>query len=251
MSATDAPANSLAPFGNQSIDHKICKDKAIMILSQLTAALNRKALALGTLALAGVLVTTLPGPANAANGKDAKIVKAISDHFAGVPTLKGEFIQFGPRGEQTGGKFYLQRPGRIRFDYDKPSPMSVFSDGKTVAINNKKLKTWDFFPLNKTPLRLLLAKKINVDDKAIKSVKAESDLTTVVLGDKSVFGDSKITLMFDPTSFDLRQWTITDDQGKDTSVMIFNVEKNARLSKRLFKINYALIEEQKNRTHDR
>ncbi len=183
----------------------------------------------------------LTAPVQAASRKQAKTVEAISKHFSGVPSLKGEFIQFGPKGEQTGGRFYLQRPGKIRFDYDKPSPISVFSDGKTVAINNKKLKTWDFFPLSKTPLRLLLASRIDVNDKAIKSVKTETDLTTIVLGDKSVFGDSKITLMFDPQNFELRQWTITDNQGKDTSVMIFNVEKNVKISKKRFRINYQLI----------
>ena len=183
--------------------------------------------------------------AHAASGADAKTVKAISKHFSGVPSLKGEFVQFGPKGQQTGGKFYLQRPGKIRFDYDKPSPISVFADGKTIAINNKKLKTWDFIPLSKTPLRLLLANKIDVSDKSIESVKTEVDLTTVVLGNKSVFGDSKITLMFDPKSFELRQWTITDNQGKDTSVMIFNVEKNVKLSKRLFKIDYHRIKADK------
>lgn len=169
--------------------------------------------------------------------KDEKTVARISKHFSSVPSMQGEFIQFGPNGEQTGGKFYLKRPGKIRFDYAKPSPILVKADGKTVGIHNRKLKTWDFFPLSKTPLRLLLADKIDVKDKSIKSVKREADLTTVILGNKSVFGNSKITLMFDPKSFDLRQWTITDNQGKDTSVMIFNVKRNVKLSKRLFSMN--------------
>ena len=157
--------------------------------------------------------------------KDAKTVSKISKHFSSVPTMMGEFVQFGPNGEQTGGRFFIKRPGKVRFDYTKPSPILVKADGKTVGIHNRKLKTWDFFPLSKTPLKLLLANRIDVNDKSIKSVKAEMDLTTVVLGNKSVFGNSKITLMFDPVSFDLRQWTITDNQGKDTSVMIFNVQR--------------------------
>ncbi|MEL6752119.1 MAG: outer membrane lipoprotein carrier protein LolA [Pseudomonadota bacterium] len=173
----------------------------------------------------------------AVTGGDAKAVAGISQHFTSVPTMQGEFVQFGPNGEQTGGKFYLQRPGKIRFDYSNPTAITVKADGRTVGINNKKLKTWDFYPLSKTPLKLLLSDRIDVSDKAIKSVKREADLTTVVLGDKSVFGNSKITLMFDPATNDLRQWTITDNQGKDTSVMIFNVQENVRLSKKLFHID--------------
>lgn len=197
-----------------------------------------------------LFMLSVPG-AMAAQDSDTKTVEAISKYFSGVPSLRGEFVQFGPRGEQTGGKFYLQRPGKIRFDYDKPAAISVFADGKTIAINNKKLKTWDFVPLSKTPLRLLLADKIDVGDKSIQSVKTEADLTTVVLGDKTLFGESKITLMFDPKTFELRQWTITDNQGKDTSVMIFNVEKNIKLSSRLFKIDYYKIDAERNAAIDK
>lgn len=199
-------------------------------------------------AVSAVVVTSsFSTNAEARIGKnDKKAVAQISKHFSSVPSMAGEFIQFGPNGEQTGGKFYLQRPGKIRFDYAKPSPILVKADGKTVGINNKKLKTWDFYPLRKTPLRLLLSDRIDVNDKSIKSVKREADLTTVVLGNKSIFGDSKITLMFDPKNYELRQWTITDDQGKDTSVMIFNVKKNVKLSKKLFRMNQRALMQKEN-----
>lgn len=180
--------------------------------------------------------------------KDAATVQKISRHFSSVPTMMGEFVQFGPNGEQTGGRFFIKRPGKIRFDYTKPSPILVKADGKTVGIHNRKLKTWDFFPLSKTPLKLLLADRIDANDKSIKSVKSDPDLTTVVLGNKSVFGNSRITLMFDPKTFDLRQWTITDDQGKDTSVMIFNVKRNVKLNRRLFHMDQrAILRQQQNR----
>lgn len=183
--------------------------------------------------------------------KDAKTVAKISKHFSSVPTMMGEFVQFGPNGEQTGGRFFIKRPGKVRFDYTKPSPILVKADGRTVGVHNRKLKTWDFFPLSKTPLKLLLADKISVNDKSIKSVKTEEDLTTVVLGNKSIFGNSKITLMFDPQSFDLRQWTITDNQGKDTTVMIFNVQRNIDLNRRLFHIDkMGILERQRSGTNN-
>ena len=170
-----------------------------------------------------------------ANDKQAAI-DAISNHFTSVPTMTGEFIQFGPNGEQTGGTFYIQRPGRIRFNYEDPSPIMVVSNGKTLAVNNKKLKTWSYYPLRKTPLSLLLSNSIEIDDKSIRSVDAQDDITTVVMGNKNIFGDSEITLLFDPQTQDLRQWTIKDAQGKETSVMIFNVEKNIKIPKKTFKI---------------
>jgi len=166
-------------------------------------------------------------------------IAAISQNFSSVPTMAGEFIQFGPNGEQTGGKFYIQRPGRIRFDYEDPSPLMFVSNGKTLAINNNKLKTWTYYPLSKTPLSLLLSERLDIDDKSIQSVTADEDITTIVMGDDRIFGDAEITLLFDPKSYDLRQWTIKDAQGKETSVMIFNVQKNIKIPEKLFEIGKA------------
>ncbi len=167
--------------------------------------------------------------------KDA--IEAISNHFKTVPTMTGEFVQFGPNGEQTGGKFLIKRPGKIRFNYEEPSPITVVSNGKTLAVKNKKLKTTNYYPLRKTPLSLLLSNKIKINDKSIRSVEAGKDVTTVVMGDKKIFGDSEITLLFDPQNQDLRQWTIKDAQGKETSVMIFNVKKNVKISNTKFAVN--------------
>ncbi len=152
--------------------------------------------------------------------------------------MQGEFVQFGPRGEQTGGKFFIQRPGMLRFNYDAPSPMRVISDGRNVVIGNSKMKTWSLYPLSKTPLSLLLSDRIDLSTKMVRNVKEETDLTTIVLGDRSIFADSTITMMFDPKSYELRQWTITDNQGKDTSVMIFNVKTGVQFDQSVFKVPY-------------
>jgi len=181
--------------------------------------------------------------AEAAKGVSPTAQK-IADHFSAVRTMTGEFVQFGPKGEQTGGKFYIQRPGRIRFNYDGASKFRVIADGKSVVINNQKLKTWDLYPLSKTPLKLLLDDQIDLSGKKVKSVKEEADLTTVELADKSVFGNARIAMMFDPKSYELRQWTITDAQGKDTTVMIFNVKQGVDIDASLFKIDYAKVSEQ-------
>ena len=112
------------------------------------------------LALAGagsVMLQAAPGFAAHANAQAASnTAQKIADHFAAVKSMTGEFVQFGPRGEQTGGKFYIQRPGRIRFNYEAPSAYRVIADGTSVAIDNRKLNTMDVYPLSKTPLKLLL-----------------------------------------------------------------------------------------------
>ncbi|MGG7519386.1 outer membrane lipoprotein carrier protein LolA [Allorhizobium undicola] len=189
--------------------------------------------AAGVFAAGGVAIA---GPAFAQ--AESSTAQKIADHFSSVKTMMGEFVQFGPRGEQTAGKFYIQRPGKLRFNYEQPSPMRVISDGRNVAIGNLKMKTWDVYPLSKTPLSLLLSDRIDLTHQMVRQVKEEQDLTTIVLGDKSIFGDQTITLMFDPKTFELRQWTVTDAQGKDTSVTIFNVQQGVNFDDKVFTVPY-------------
>lgn len=204
--------------------------------SEKAATLTRRGFT-GLMALTFAAGLSLLSPVEASAQASAAAQK-IADHFASVKTMAGEFVQFGPRGEQTGGKFFIDRPGKIRFNYEDPSPMRVIADGRSVVIGNRKLKTWDLYPLSKTPLNLLLGEKIDLSAKMVRSVKEEADLTTIVLGDRNMFGDSTITMMFDPKTYDLRQWTITDAQGKDTSVMIFNVKTGIPLDDKVFAIPY-------------
>ncbi len=204
----------------------------------LSVRIDRRQFSAGLFGLAASAV--LPSMASAQSAGGAAAQK-IADHFSSVKTMLGEFVQFGPRGEQTGGKFYIERPGKLRFNFEDPSPLRVISDGKNVVVGNIKLKTWDLYPLSKTPLTLLLADRIDLSNDAVRGVKEESDLTTIVLGNKTIFGDSTITMMFDSKTYDLRQWTITDNQGKDTSVMIYNVKTGVGFDEKVFAIDYAEV----------
>ncbi|AMS39960.1 MULTISPECIES: outer membrane lipoprotein carrier protein LolA [Aminobacter] len=192
------------------------------------------------IALTATPLVAFNGPVQA-QGSDA--AQRIADHFSSVRSMSGEFVQFGPRGEQTGGKFFLQRPGKIRFNYEAPSNFKVISDGQSVVILNSKMRTSDLYPLSKTPLKLLLDERIDLSGNKVKSVTEEDDLTTIKLSDKQVFGNSTITMMFDPKTYELRQWTITDAQGKDTTVMVFNVKQGGSFPGDTFKIDYKLNRE--------
>ncbi len=213
-------------------------DEKTTLSKSMTGLLGRRQFSLGLAGgVAGLLVAGAAKPvlAQAAAGASAQ---RIADHFSSVKTMMGEFVQFGPRGEQTGGKFFIERPGKLRFNFEDPSPLRVIADGRNVVVGNVKLKTWDIYPLSKTPLSLLLSERIDLTSATVRSVREETDLTTIVLGNKSIFGDSTITMMFDTKTFDLRQWTITDAQNKDTSVMVYNVRNGVAMDERVFTIPY-------------
>jgi len=198
--------------------------------------------ALAALAIGGSASAAFATSPASDSSADSQTAQKIADHFSAIKTMEGEFVQFGPRGDQVGGHFYIERPGRLRFDYDTKNNFKVIADGKSVAVSNPRMKTWNVYPLDKTPLTLLLANKIDLSGDKLKSVKQDADLTTIKLADRSVFGNSQLTMMFDPKTYALRQWTITDPQGKNTTVMIFNVKEGVSLDPSLFTINYAKIQ---------
>ncbi|MET0942083.1 MAG: outer-membrane lipoprotein carrier protein LolA, partial [Mesorhizobium sp.] len=112
---------------------------AIARLGMARRKVSRLGLAtLGALVLA-VATPTLQPVSKAEAASDA--ARKIADHFSSIRTMSGDFVQFGPRGEQTGGQFYIARPGKVRFNYEAPSAYRVISDGKSVVIVNKKLRT--------------------------------------------------------------------------------------------------------------
>lgn len=176
-------------------------------------------------------------------GASTEVAQRVANHFSSVRTMMGEFVQFGPRGEQTGGKFYIERPGKLRFDYEEPSNFRVTADGRSVVMENRRLRTADLYSLSSTPLQLILSDRIDLSGGRVREVVQDDDLTTIRIADRSLFGDSIITMMFDPQSYDLRQWTITDAQGRDTTVMIFNVEQGVQFDPSIFQINYQRINE--------
>jgi outer membrane lipoprotein-sorting protein len=214
------------------------------------ALTRRRLLGLGLMLGGAAALNLVPGYQLVAAAQAAvpPAAQKIADHFSSVKSMSGEFVQFGPKGEQTGGKFFLERPGKIRFNYDGSSNFRVISDGKSVVILNKKLNTSDLYPLSKTPLKLLLDDRIDLSGGRVKAVKEEDDLTTIKLSDKSVFGNATITMMFDPKTYELRQWTITDAQGKDTTVMIFNVKEGGNFPADTFAIDYTANRELNTKT---
>jgi hypothetical protein len=137
------------------------------------ASTRRQLLGFGLVLAGAAAVNLAPGFQLLASAQAAvpSAAQKIADHFSSVKSMTGEFVQFGPKGEQSGGKFFLERPGKIRFNYDGASNFKVISDGRSVIILNKKLNTSDLYPLSKTPLKLLLDTKIDLSGDRVKSVQ--------------------------------------------------------------------------------
>lgn len=168
-----------------------------------------------------------------------QVLAEISTSLNSFRTMEGQFIQFGPHGEQSEGVFFISRPGKIRFHYRPPVKLDVISDGHNVAVRDNRAMTQDFYPLSKTPLRYLLADQIDLtSDRLVSELRQEPDLIAAVIVERSAFVDGKLTLVFDRKSHDLKQWIVTDAQGLNTSVAIYNVSVGKQPDPGLFKITY-------------
>ena len=181
-----------------------------------------------------------PGGTMAFDPKQRVLVDRVNTYLSGVQTLVGDFVQVAPDGSRSEGKFYMQKPGRIRFEYNPPSPIELVADGQSLVVRDRKLATQDLYPLSQTPLRFLLADRIDLlKDTNLIGVYADALFVTLVIEQKQVFGGThRLLLMFGAQDFQLRQWTITDPQGYDTTVAVYNLDTSKKLDPDLFKINY-------------
>jgi outer membrane lipoprotein-sorting protein len=178
--------------------------------------------------------------ATAFDDKQHALLDRISMYLSSIQTMVGNFVQIGPDGGRTEGTFYLQKPGRVRFEYNPPSPIDIIADGSSVVVRDRKLATQDLYPLSETPLRYLLADRLDLlRDTDVTSVSADDTFATVTIEQKQLMiGTDKLMIMFDAKDLTLKQWTVTDPQGFDTTVAVYNLDTTKKPDPNLFVINY-------------
>ncbi|MCC0805216.1 outer membrane lipoprotein carrier protein LolA [Methylobacterium sp. W2] len=175
----------------------------------------------------------------------AAVLAQANAYFNGMTTLSGNFVQIAGDGRRIGGKLTLAKPGRLRFDYDQPSPMEVVADGTSVAVKDRKLKTQDLYFISQTPLKFLLREKIDLArDLTVSDVSNDPGGIRISLEDRATLGGtSKIQLFFDAEMKTLSQWRITDPQGYQTTVQLSNLQKGKAVDGSQFFINYGRSED--------
>jgi outer membrane lipoprotein-sorting protein len=168
------------------------------------------------------------------------LANKVSNYLSNITILTGNFVQIGPDGRRTTGQLFIQKPGKVRFDYDPPSPIDIIADGQSVAVHDRKLNTNDLYQLSQTPLRYLLADRIDLlRDTNVVAVSADETFVTITIEEKTALvGTSRLMVMFDAKDFHLKRWTITDPQGLDTTVALSNLDSSKRPDPSLFKIDY-------------
>lgn len=208
-------------------------------MTSLTSFTRRAVFGLALAAIAAM-------PASAAKpialtGQQAGSINAISNYLNSFKTMQGEFTQISPKGNLSRGVFFIAKPGKMRFEYAPPNPFLIVSDGTWLTIKNVKKEKGDQFPLSQTPLRLVLASKVDILKQTnILGFEEQDGLTSVTLEDKeSTLGDGQLTLVYDQNRKALQQWVVIDGKGRRTTVTLENIEAGIETDPKLFvvKIN--------------
>jgi outer membrane lipoprotein-sorting protein len=172
------------------------------------------------------------------DAKQQESIKQIDAYFNGLGDIKGAFLQTGADSKTMKGKFFMQRPGKFRFEYSPPSRQLIVSNGESLAIQDEDINTEDRVELDKTPFRLLLRKEVNLArDAKIMELQDSDDTIIVALQDKSPDSPGRIRLtMSKKPALQLKEWTTLDAQNLETKVEVSELTKPDKVDPELFVI---------------
>jgi outer membrane lipoprotein-sorting protein len=166
---------------------------------------------------------------------DKALVQKAVDYLQGLKAAQGRFTQIDPKGRASTGAFSMLRPGRARFQYDPPAALLVVADGANVSVYDHRLKTFDQYPLEQTPLKLLLGKTVRLDQGVVvtKVDRSKGDFS-ITARDARRPALGGITLRFSEAPLALKGWTVLDAQGRTTEIALKGFSPRSTLPANLF-----------------
>lgn len=197
---------------------------------------------LASLITVGLIIVGLATPAPAAksgkeavptheDGENATLLRAIEANLNGVRTLQANFIQVAPDGTVSDGKFYLSRPGRIRFEYNPPSRLLIVSHDKWITLIDYDINQVSRWPINDTPFGILVGKTIRFGKTiGVTGLERAPGLVSVTLYKKADPKAGSVKLIFTNPPLQLRQWEVTDGRGQVTRVGLTDVQINMAIA---------------------
>jgi outer membrane lipoprotein carrier protein len=179
-------------------------------------------------------------PARAADGNER-----LMAYLKGLGSLKADFQQVTFNADRTRmmearGTFYLQRPGRFRWEYDAPNKQVIVADGKRVYLHDLDLDqvshqnqakalrgTPALLLADDTPIgRHFLTKPVDSSDGRdwveLTPKAADTEVVRIELG----FGASELESMIMEDSF-----------GQTTRLNFSRTQRNPSLDAALFKVD--------------
>ena len=170
-----------------------------------------------------------------AGESDDVLVDRLLDYLQEIDTLNGDFTQIAPSGAISSGRFYIRRPGFLRFEYDPPTPLLIVANGGMVYVRDEALETTDSYPVGRTPLKFLLRKKVDLGPTKVIGVDRGVDSFAVTLGSDDEETEGELTMIVSAPDLTLERWIVRDIQNGITVVTLDNVKSGEKLANGLFR----------------
>ncbi len=200
-----------------------------------------------TLFLALLAVTTLSLPAQA----QKLSLNQISAYLNTLKSVEGTFTQINGDGTISTGQIMIKRPGKVRFDYNPPERALVLATAGSVYILDRKLGAEpEAYPLNRTPLSIILARNVNLSQAGMVTGHSYDGTATIVTAQdpkRPEYG--QIKLKFTGAPAQLRQWVIVDGDGGETTVILGELD-NKQFPISLFRIEPEIAKLNRHRKQD-
>ncbi|MBC6442661.1 MAG: outer membrane lipoprotein carrier protein LolA [Rhodobacteraceae bacterium] len=193
-----------------------------------------------------VAVLPLVPVATPAGGAANRIpITELNRYLNSLKTAQGTFVQINPDHTRSRGIFYLSRPGRMRFEYAPPdSALVVAGQGRLAIFDGKSNQGPQQYPLNRTPLYILLKRVVNLGRSGmITAHQSEGNATSITARNPEYPDQGQVTLVFSAAPTTLRQWVVTDQSGHSTTVTLGPLATGGRLPAALFDIDRMVRED--------
>jgi outer membrane lipoprotein-sorting protein len=199
--------------------------------------IRRRFLALFTVPLLAAPVAALAqtDPAFQPSAQDRADLARIQTYLNGLQALKAHFLQVAPNGAIAEGTAWLARPGRMRFQYDPPSPLLLVAGHGMLIFHDAQLNQTTNIPIGQTPLGILLSDNVvlsgDVTVTGMQRLPGQLQVSLVRTGRAS---EGTLTLVFSDNPLTLKQWSVLDAQRQETRVTLYNVELGGNFDSKLF-----------------
>lgn len=182
-----------------------------------------------------LLAPLLAARASRAQPFDAATLAQIENYLNSIRTLKAHFLQVAPDGRASRGTVWLERPGRMRFEYDPPTPLLLVAGGGQLVFHDSQLGQTSNIPLSQTPLGILLADQVRLSGPVrVTAMQRQPGTISVTLVRTASIADGSLTLVFATDPLTLRQWSVIDAQRQETRVTLYDIQLGGQFKDSLF-----------------
>ena len=168
---------------------------------------------------------------------DAKDIQRVEEYLTNLYSIVADFNQVDAGGGVAEGKFYLKKPGKMRWEYKPPTPILLVSNGKVMTYYDSELDQVNYIAFDDTLAGFLAQEKITLTSKSAQLVDfvAKEGVIRATIVQRQKPDEGSLTLEFSDKPLQLKQMVVTDARGQRTNIQLQNATYGENLPDSLFK----------------